>query len=427
MAYGQKSYNEKIGGGNGGKPAVYSIRQVGCFLTMFCNLLERQGRGVDPLTLNRIFIDRGIFIDIDDGVRDDLGWQSITAYDGQIVVKSVGTGRPPESPLVGLKLKLRGAVGGYHFVLFDHFVGDEIYILDSWDGQVKSIHAYGELVQWCQFGDNTPQAVTPYVAQVIPQSTGETLHLPAVPSWRVYSTATPWTPGKMIGKEIATLAPAKFGGLTYDVLGRPYANVVTIKTRDYGLVNIYVGAETNATITANVPAATPTAVPAVEPAAVSVPEATTPVADVPVEADKPTNIPFAVSYKNVADYEAKQDYPVIDLKTGERYADLLAGQVVHAVERFDAADSEGHMITWVRTQKAVDTDKYAGVPLGMLKVKQVIDIAPDPEEDDDKLFASLNLKDEVKEAVQRLTTRQHLIAFVLKLQAVLIKIKLMRK
>lgn len=36
----------------------------------------------------------------------------------------------------------------------------------------------------------------------------------------------------------AKLAPIKFGGLEYQVLGKPYANTVTIQTRDYGKVNL---------------------------------------------------------------------------------------------------------------------------------------------------------------------------------------------
>lgn len=37
------------------------------------------------------------------------------------------------------------------------------------------------------------------------------------------------------------LSPKKFGGLEYEVLGKPYTNVVTIQTRDFGKVNIWIG------------------------------------------------------------------------------------------------------------------------------------------------------------------------------------------
>lgn len=44
------------------------------------------------------------------------------------------------------------------------------------------------------------------------------------------------------------LAPAQYGGLTYDVLDWPFANVATIQTGAFGRVNIYVGPDTNAIV-----------------------------------------------------------------------------------------------------------------------------------------------------------------------------------
>lgn len=42
----------------------------------------------------------------------------------------------------------------------------------------------------------------------------------------------------------ATLDPAKFGGLSYAVLGNPYPNTYTIKTSDFGTVNIFASDDT---------------------------------------------------------------------------------------------------------------------------------------------------------------------------------------
>lgn len=73
----------------------------------------------------------------------------------------------------------------------------------------------------------------------------DTLHLPqTASSWRVYPLNKPPTKGN----EIGFLNPKKFGGLQYDILARPQANVVTIQTRDFGRVNIYVGPDTDAVI-----------------------------------------------------------------------------------------------------------------------------------------------------------------------------------
>lgn len=73
----------------------------------------------------------------------------------------------------------------------------------------------------------------------------ETLYLPkSESSWRVYPTNV--APVK--GNEKGFLNPKKFGGLQYEVLGKPQAHVVTIKTQDFGKVNIYVHPSTGAII-----------------------------------------------------------------------------------------------------------------------------------------------------------------------------------
>ncbi|MBB6451967.1 hypothetical protein HNQ94_000388 [Salirhabdus euzebyi] len=73
----------------------------------------------------------------------------------------------------------------------------------------------------------------------------KTLYLPkTAQTWRVYALNV--APVK--GNEKAFLKPAKFGGLQYEVLDIPQKDVVTIQTRDFGKVNIYVAASTGAVI-----------------------------------------------------------------------------------------------------------------------------------------------------------------------------------
>ena len=73
----------------------------------------------------------------------------------------------------------------------------------------------------------------------------KTLYLPAsATSWRVYKTNV----APVVGNECGFLYPSKFGGLTYEILATPQTDVVTIQTRDYGKVNIYVAASTGAVI-----------------------------------------------------------------------------------------------------------------------------------------------------------------------------------
>ncbi|WP_188454601.1 N-acetylmuramoyl-L-alanine amidase [Virgibacillus oceani] len=71
------------------------------------------------------------------------------------------------------------------------------------------------------------------------------LHLPGTAkSWRVY----PLKVAPVIGNEKGYLNPAKFSGLTYDILGSPQSNVYVIQTRDFGKVQIYAHPNTGATI-----------------------------------------------------------------------------------------------------------------------------------------------------------------------------------
>lgn len=78
-----------------------------------------------------------------------------------------------------------------------------------------------------------------------PKPTGNTVTLPnTVASWRAY----PLDVLPRVGNERGQfLRPSKFPhDLVYDILDRPYPNVVTIKTDSYGLANIYVGPDTEA-------------------------------------------------------------------------------------------------------------------------------------------------------------------------------------
>ncbi|QYG88363.1 N-acetylmuramoyl-L-alanine amidase [Bacillus atrophaeus] len=79
-----------------------------------------------------------------------------------------------------------------------------------------------------------------------PSSSGKKyVYLPAsADSWRIYPTNK--KPVK--GNEINFLRPKKFGGLKYEVLGNPQTDVYTIKTDQFGKVNIYAGKLTGATI-----------------------------------------------------------------------------------------------------------------------------------------------------------------------------------
>lgn len=73
----------------------------------------------------------------------------------------------------------------------------------------------------------------------------QTVTLPAsAPTWRVYRTNV----APVVGNECGMLAPARYNGLTYEILARPQKDVVTIRTQTFGEVNIFVGPGTGAII-----------------------------------------------------------------------------------------------------------------------------------------------------------------------------------
>lgn len=71
------------------------------------------------------------------------------------------------------------------------------------------------------------------------------VYLPAsADSWRIYPT----NKAPVKGNEINYLRPKKFGGLKYEILANPQTDVYTIKTDQFGKVNIYAGKITGATV-----------------------------------------------------------------------------------------------------------------------------------------------------------------------------------
>ncbi|WED86987.1 N-acetylmuramoyl-L-alanine amidase [Bacillus velezensis] len=79
-----------------------------------------------------------------------------------------------------------------------------------------------------------------------PSSSGKKyVYLPAsAASWRIYPT----NKAPVKGNELNYLRPKKFGGLKYEILANPQTDVYTIKTDQFGKVNIYAAKSTGATV-----------------------------------------------------------------------------------------------------------------------------------------------------------------------------------
>lgn len=157
MAYAQRNYPKTIQGIRG----RYTIAQIGCFVTAFCNLQRRlKTQYIAPDQFNKQLVARGIYIDIDDGIRDDLGWSSITQYNKYIQISALGsTVKPPNANAI-VRIKA-GNRFGTHFCLVDKIVGNTVYIVDSWDGAVKKSSVYGPITGWATYVNKKPVAVTP--------------------------------------------------------------------------------------------------------------------------------------------------------------------------------------------------------------------------------------------------------------------------
>lgn len=160
MAYAQDQYNQ-IQGING----KYPIKSIGCFLTAFCNLEQAFGTEIDPPSLNDFFIARNLYIDIDDGIRDDLGWSSISLFDPLIQVTSSadhGTSQTSGWPVTSdaiVRFYYKSVQTGrmiYHFCKVANAA--EHTIVDSWDGITKH-SPYGEPTAWATYSRHQPIAI----------------------------------------------------------------------------------------------------------------------------------------------------------------------------------------------------------------------------------------------------------------------------
>lgn len=138
----------------------------------------------------------------------------------------------------GLTYDIVGTVGPNSYVINTQSFGQvEIYAGPGTGAQIIG----GSVVQ------NSPAP-----AQKVPakqaSTTGSKIYLPADAStWTVYKMGHPLVksnPANIAG----VIAPSKFGGLTYDILGTVGSNSYVINTDKYGQVEIYGGPETGAQI-----------------------------------------------------------------------------------------------------------------------------------------------------------------------------------
>jgi N-acetylmuramoyl-L-alanine amidase len=105
-------------------------------------------------------------------------------------------------------------------------------------GGSQWISAGTEYTKFVPSGNTAPQApsATPKKRYVILPASADT--------WRVY----PVNKAPVKANTKGYLKPSKFKGLEYEIIGNPQADVYTIKTGDFGTVNIYAAPSTGAKI-----------------------------------------------------------------------------------------------------------------------------------------------------------------------------------
>jgi hypothetical protein len=143
MAYAQTNYSQLQGKTVNGVKPRYTIHDIGCFITAFCNLEERFGKVISPAQIDNELAARNLYIDVDDGVYDDVGWSTICAYDPSISISSTGNGAPSSNDSI-VKFSYTSSRTG-QFTTHFSLVADAAkgLIIDSWDGTVKSWNGYG--------------------------------------------------------------------------------------------------------------------------------------------------------------------------------------------------------------------------------------------------------------------------------------------
>lgn len=155
--YKQQNYPQKQG------DSPNSIAQKGSLLVASCNLLTRFDKQVDPASLNKLLTRRGIYLEDQEGYNDELGWHSITAYDGTIQCEKIGG--PDEWPTTTLAI-MSFADGTYHLVED----ASAQTIIDSWDGTIRYANTLGPHTGWASYGTIAPLPV-PLNPNAVPEPT----------------------------------------------------------------------------------------------------------------------------------------------------------------------------------------------------------------------------------------------------------------
>lgn len=392
MPFAQKNYLA-IQGING----KYRIDQIGCYLTSFSNLLERFGSPISPVDLNAIFRDRGIYIDVDDNVRDDLGWQSITAYDGQVVVSQInnsGGGWPTSNDSI-VRFRYQGKSGfTTHFCLVVDAANHKI--IDSYDGQVKDGQVrYGTPTGWATYIKNVPQPVTPPAPVPVPVDP-DIISVIVQPGWGI----------SHVLKAAGYTAASYNNEAEWDRVAALNGSPTRLKLKAGEAVKVN---KTPLPLPA-APAVTPEPVPAPatpDPAPVEAPVVVPSVVGVTPVADLEASLKEESNGYVPTDYIALETIIIKDISGQNPDTKLEKGLTVRGAKLFRSKEGD----LYVRTVKSTTNNWWYGVPFTVLQA------IPVPKDDSDlgTLADEINtamkeIQDEAKKNAY--TFRQNILNFI---------------
>lgn len=414
--YAQRNYLETQG--INGK---YGIYEIGCLLTAHSNLLKRAGVEVNPLQLNAFYVANNKYIDIDDGIRDDLDYNTVSSYNADVVFLGRQLGVPQNNDAI-VKFRYKGRSGfNTHFALLHDF--EKGLIVDSYDGQIKHWSVYGGAVEFGIFRIVKP-VPTPHVAPYTPLPpapiTGSWVHLPpVVDTWAVYKVGSQLRKGT--SDQVGNLSPRKYD-LRYKIVERIGDYGVIIDTQAFGRVAVWT--KNTSAVFYDEAIKAPVVVPA-PPA----PVVTTPV---PAPVEKPTEAVVvhtpvtpvkedtnaqvihtpavqdlswqdSETGRGAGSYDSEEAYEVTDLSGHfkEKIA-LPAGQLVRI---FGTFHKDGK--TYYRPSlKSHGIGHWYGIPAKVLGAEELVE--EKRSSDDDKAL-DLDLARELKKFLRGLSSREQII------------------
>ena len=174
----------------------------------------------------------------------DLGWQRfLNMVQAELNALNQPTPSAPKSTgkiVVGTKVKVIGAKYATGQTV-PNWVKANTYKVIQVTGEKALLEG---IMSWVYFNDLTVVSGGGTNTPAQPAATYINLK-PLRETWAVYNAKGPYT----VAHRIGNLAPKKYGGLSYKILGNPVTDVYLIKTESFGTVGIYVPKDNESSFT----------------------------------------------------------------------------------------------------------------------------------------------------------------------------------